>query len=215
MFTGLVAEVGTVAALARDAAGAELTVIAELAGQLAAGDSVAVDGACLTVTQVAGDRFQVQAMAETLRRTTIGELAPGDPVNLEPALAVGARLGGHIVQGHVDGVGRIVKSGEEGFARLLEIAPPPELMRYLVEKGSVAVAGVSLTIAALGEQSFTVSLIPETRQRTTLGRLSVGSPVNLEVDVIAKHVERLVREYVHNFVDAAGRSHTSRSVRRQ
>jgi riboflavin synthase len=188
MFTGLVQQLGTLTSLE----GGRLSVTAALAGEIAVGDSVAVNGACLTATGVTPGSFTADVMDETLRRTTLGALRPGDPVNLELPLRAADRLGGHFVQGHVDGVGSIAAVQDEGFSRLVEIEADPGLMRYVVEKGSIAVDGVSLTVASLAEGTFGVSLIPETLERTTLGRASPGDSVNLEVDVLAKYVERLV-----------------------
>jgi riboflavin synthase len=188
MFTGLVAAIGTLTALD----GGRLAVETPLAAELAEGDSVAVNGVCLTATVVSADGFTADVMQETLRRTALGALAPGDPLNLELPLRAADRLGGHFVQGHVDGVGRVVGVWEEGFARVVEIEADPGLLRYVVEKGSIAVDGVSLTVASLGDGAFSVSLIPETLERTTLGRAAPGDSFNLEVDVLAKYVERLV-----------------------
>jgi riboflavin synthase len=193
MFTGLVEGVGRVDAVERSEEGARLRVSTELAAELAEGDSVAVNGACLTVAEVDGGWFSAEAMRETLGRTSLGALAPGAAVNLELPLRAGDRLGGHLVQGHVDGLGRVSDTVEDGFARLVRIEPRPDLLRYVVEKGSIAVDGVSLTVAAVDDASFTVSLIPETIERTTLGNLTPGEQVNLEVDVVAKYVEKLVR----------------------
>jgi len=192
VFTGLIAEVGTVIAVARDGAGATLRVGTSLAGELHAGDSIAVDGVCLTATRVGGEAFEAHAIRETLVRSTLGRLAAGDSVNLELALRADARLGGHIVQGHVDGTGTVAEVREEGASRVLAIDAVPALMRYVVEKGSIAIDGVSLTVSALRADGFEVSLIPETLSRTTLGRAVVGRAVNLEVDILAKHVERLM-----------------------
>lgn len=192
MFTGLIADLGRVDALERDTEGARIVIATRLAEELAEGDSVAVNGVCLTATQVNGGTFQAQAMEETLRRSSLGELQVGAPVNLELALRADGRLGGHIVQGHVDGTGVIAAIREEGFARVLDIDADHTLTRYLVEKGSVGVDGVSLTISALRNEGFSVSLIPETLERTNLGRARVGARVNLEVDILAKHVERLM-----------------------
>ncbi|HEY2637748.1 MAG TPA: riboflavin synthase, partial [Solirubrobacteraceae bacterium] len=158
----------------------------------APGDSVAVNGVCLTATEVTDAGFRADVMDETLRRSSLGRLAAGDPVNLELPLRPSDRLGGHVVQGHVDGLGEVRAIRAEGFARLVEVATDPELLRYVVEKGSIAVDGVSLTVAELASDSFTVSLIPETLERTTLGTAKIGAAVNLEVDVLAKYVERLV-----------------------
>jgi riboflavin synthase len=190
MFTGLVEAIGEVLAVQNDGQGGRVLRVAEttLASQLALGESVAVNGACLTVVDRDADSFRFQAGPETLDRTNLGRLAVGDPVNLERALRVGDRLGGHFVQGHVDGVGRVRTVTEEGFV----VEAPVELLRYCVEKGSVAVEGVSLTIADLREDSFTVALVPHTREATTLGALSPGDEVNLEVDLLAKYVERLL-----------------------
>lgn len=192
MFTGLIQEVGTLAGIERGPDGALLEIRGGLAGELSEGDSVAVDGVCLTATAVAEQSFGAQAMRETLERSTLGALEEGAPVNLELPLRAGERLGGHIVQGHVDGVASVRQTRREGFARALEIDCEPQLARYMVAKGSVALNGVSLTVAAVREAGFSVCLIPETLERTNLGQLAAGAPVNVEVDVLAKHVERLV-----------------------
>ncbi|HEY1834982.1 MAG TPA: riboflavin synthase [Solirubrobacteraceae bacterium] len=192
MFTGLIEDLGSVDALERDGEGALLTIRTPLAPEIRFGDSVAVNGVCLTATDVDGEGFTAQAMIETLERSALGRLGAGDAVNLELALAVGERLGGHIVQGHVDGTGRVSGVREEGFAHVVEIDIDPGLARYLVEKGSVAVDGVSLTVSALRDDGFAVSLIPETLQRTNLGQIEEGALVNIEVDILAKHVERLL-----------------------
>jgi riboflavin synthase len=154
---------------------------------------VAVEGVCLTATAVRADGFDADVMNQTLSLTTLGELEPGAPVNLEPALRAGRPLGGHLVQGHVDGVGAVRSAAEDGFARRVRVGVPDGLERYLVERGSVAVGGVSLTVAELGEDWFEVSLIPETLERTTLGAAGAGTRVNLELDVVARYVERLLR----------------------
>ena len=193
MFTGLVAGVGTVEAVDAAELGARLRVCTELGAELAPGDSVAVNGVCLTATAVRPGGFEADVMAETLRSSSLGLLAPGGSVNLELPVRADSRLGGHVVQGHVDGLGAVTRVAEEGLATLVTIAPEdPALLRYVVRKGSIAVDGVSLTVAGLDEDSFTVSLIPETLQRTSLGRVRPGTPVNLEVDVMAKYVEKLV-----------------------
>ncbi len=191
MFTGLIADLGSVEAVERDGDGAALRIRTRLAGELAGGDSVAVNGVCLTATAVDAEGFRTEAMPETLARSSLGSLRPGAPVNLELAMRASDRLGGHIVQGHVDGTGTVAAVTAEGISRVLEIEADPELVRYLVEKGSVAVDGVSLTVSALRDDGFAVSLIPETLARTTLGALGAGDAVNIEVDVLAKHVERL------------------------
>ena len=185
MFTGLVQELGTV----EQTADGRLQIAASL--ELGRGDSVSVNGVCLTATEVRPDGFSVDVMDETLRRSALGELEPGAPVNLELALRASDRLGGHIVQGHVDGVGTIDSVAEEGFARLVRVSAPAEILRYMIEKGSIAIDGVSLTVTEVDDEGFSVSLIPETLERTTLGAAEPGRPVNLEVDVLAKYVEKL------------------------
>jgi riboflavin synthase len=192
VFTGLIADLGSVAAVERDGEGATLAIDSGLAGELSEGASVAVNGVCLTATEINERGFRAQAIAETLRRSSLGSLRAGSRVNLELALRAQDRLGGHVVQGHVDGTGTVAGVREEGFSRVLSIAVEPRLARYLVEKGSVAVDGVSLTVSALDERGFSVSLIPETLQRTNLGEIGEGAIVNIEVDVLAKHVERLM-----------------------
>ena len=192
LFTGLVADLGTVAALEATADGVRLRVSSPLAGELAEGDSVAVNGVCLTATQVAGGQFAADVMHETLRRSSLAEIAGGTRVNLELPLRAADRLGGHVVQGHVDGVGAIRDAVEDGFARVVTIDAPPQVLRYVVEKGSIAVDGVSLTVVSVTAGTFSVSLIPETLERTNLGGAGPGTPVNLEVDVLAKYVEKLM-----------------------
>jgi riboflavin synthase len=192
VFTGLVADLGTVAEVHSTTDGVRLAIESPLAGELAEGDSVAVNGVCLTAVGLCGDRFGADVMHETLRRSSLAEVQAGARVNLELALQAHGRLGGHIVQGHVDGVGAISEARDDGFARVVTIAADPELLRYVVEKGSIAVDGVSLTVARVDGDSFDVSLIPETLQRTNLGAARPGTPVNLEVDILAKYVEKLV-----------------------
>ena len=192
MFTGLIADLGTVAAVDATDDGVRITVSSRLAGELREGDSVAVNGVCLTATAVADGSFSADVMRESLRRSSLAEVAPGTRVNLELPLRAADRLGGHVVQGHVDGVGSVAGVREDGFSRVVTIAAPPELLRYVVEKGSIAVDGVSLTVSALTDESFSVSLIPETLERTNLGSARPGQPVNLEVDVLPKYVEKLV-----------------------
>jgi riboflavin synthase len=188
VFTGIVREVGRVEAVEENGEAARLVVRApETAGSAAVGDSVSLAGVCLTAVAVENGTLAFDAVPETLRRSTLGRLESGSTVNVEPALRSGEPLGGHIVQGHVDGVGRIRSTSEEG----IEVEAPAGVLRYCVEKGSIAVEGVSLTIAALGDESFTVALIPHTREVTTLGGVAGGDEVNLEVDVVAKYVERL------------------------
>lgn len=193
MFTGLVEDLGSLRAVERSADGVRLTVATALASQLGEGDSVAVNGVCLTATAVDAASFAAEVMNETLQRSSLSELAEGSVVNLELPLRASDRLGGHIVQGHVDGLGTVASVTPDGFAQRIEIEAPAEVLRYVVLKGSIAVDGVSLTVADTSESSFTVSLIPETVQRTNLGRARAGTPVNLEVDVLAKYVEKLVQ----------------------
>jgi riboflavin synthase len=192
IFTGLVADLGKVTAVEATADGMRLFVQTALAGELGEGDSVAVNGVCLTATALADGGFSADVMHETLRRSSLAAVAEGATVNLELPLRAADRLGGHFVQGHVDGLGTVREVREDGFARVVRIEAPPEVLRYVVEKGSVAIDGVSLTVATLGEDSFSVSLIPETLERTILGAARPGQSVNLEVDVLAKYVERLV-----------------------
>jgi riboflavin synthase len=193
VFTGLIADLGTVVAVDATADGARLRVETELAGELRDGDSVAVNGVCLTAVGADADGFGADVMRETLRRSSLGDVASGTRVNLELPLRADERLGGHVVQGHVDGLGSIAGVREDGFARIVAIAADPDLLRYVVEKGSIAVDGISLTVAAVDGDRFEVSLIPETLERTTLGAAAEGSPVNLEVDILAKYVEKLLR----------------------
>jgi len=190
MFTGLVESVGNVVSLAHGADGdAVIEVASPLAGELSPGDSVAVSGACLTAREIDGDRFRADIVSETLRRTTLGELEVGSKVNLELPLRASDRLGGHIVLGHVDGVGEVRARHESGE---IEVELSGDLSRYVVEKGSIALDGVSLTVASLDGDTLTVALIPATREATTLGEAGVGRRLNVEVDILAKHVERLV-----------------------
>jgi riboflavin synthase len=193
VFTGLVQSLGKVIEVERSDQGATVAISTPLAAEIRPGDSVAVNGVCLTANAAADERFSAEAMNETLTRTSLGALAPGTEVNLELPLRATDRLGGHVVQGHVDGLGTIARAEDDGFARLIEIEAPDQLLRYIVEKGSVAVDGVSLTVTELGSQAFSVALIPETQERTNLGGAQPGTRVNLEVDVLAKYVERLMR----------------------
>lgn len=196
MFTGLVEEVGTVAAVAPMSGGARVRIHADrVLDGLAIGDSVAVDGACLTAVAIHPDGFELDVVAETLRRTALGTRAAGDRVNLERALRAGDRLGGHLVQGHVDGTATIAVIVDEAQGRRISLSVAPELLRYIVAKGSVAVDGVSLTVAARTDAGFEVALIPHTLGETTLGAVREGQTVNLEVDLVAKYVEALVAPY--------------------
>lgn len=194
MFTGIVEELGEVVGMDDLGDSARLTVHGPVVTTDARhGDSIAVNGVCLTVVDVLDDgRFTADVMAETLNRSGLGVLAVGSPVNLERAAAVNSRLGGHIVQGHVDGTGTVLARTPSPHWEVVRIALPSALSRYVVEKGSVTVDGVSLTVSAVGDDWFEVSLIPTTLALTTLGRCDIGTPVNLEVDVIAKYVERLL-----------------------
>ncbi len=194
MFTGLIEDLGSVTALELGDEGATLRIGTRLASELEQGDSIAVNGVCLTAIDVRDGGFAAEAMMETLRRSALGALELGARVNLELALRADGRLGGHVVQGHVDGTGLVSEVHAEGIARVLRVDTDPDVARYLVQKGSVAVNGVSLTVSALSEGGFEVSLIPETLARTNLGGVAVGDRVNLEVDVLAKHVERLLGE---------------------
>lgn len=194
MFTGIVEELGEVVTVEHGAASAAVRIRGPLVTEDAAhGDSIAVNGVCLTVTSVEDGTFTADVMEETLQRSSLGVLRPGSPVNLERPLTLQSRLGGHLVQGHVDATATIVRRTPGESWELVEISLPPDLSRYVVEKGSITVDGVSLTVAGLGEGTFTVSLIPATLALTTLGRKQPGDPVNLEVDVVAKYVEQMMR----------------------
>jgi riboflavin synthase len=190
MFTGLVADIGKVESIEKTGDGARLRISTALAAELGDGDSISVGGACLTAAALADGGFEADAMNQTLELTTLGSLEPGDPVNLELALRASDRLGGHIVQGHVDGVGEVTSVTEDGIARRVEVAAPVELLGLIAERGSIAIDGVSLTVSSLGDTSFEVSLIPETLERTTLGNLAEGDKVNLEADVVARYLQR-------------------------
>jgi riboflavin synthase len=189
VFTGLVAGKGVVRGLAHG----RVEVETPLAAELTPGDSVAVNGVCLTTVERNNGSFAADVMPETLRRTSLAPLEIGDEVNLELPLRAGDRLGGHIMQGHVDGTGTVESVADEGNSRVVRIRAPGELLRYVVQKGSIAVDGVSLTVSGVDEQAFEVSLIRETLERTTLGAAAPGRAVNLEVDVLAKYVEKLSR----------------------
>ena len=192
MFTGIVRERGCVVAAERNGDGLRLRVEApETASAAAPGDSVAVSGCCLTVTAVANGGFEFDAVPETIARTNLGHLAAGSDVNLEPALRAGEQLGGHFVQGHVDGTARVERLDPEGDGARLTLTLPPGLLRYCVEKGSIAVDGVSLTIATLRDDGIEIALVPFTLERTTLGAAAHGDELNIEVDLLAKYAERL------------------------
>jgi riboflavin synthase len=190
MFTGIVKELGQVDAVESSADGARLRVRAGVASELDEGDSVAVNGACLTATSIDGDAFEADVMHQTLELTTLGALEAGSQVNLELPLRASDRLGGHVVQGHVDGTATVADVNDDGFAKRVRLDLPEELMPYVVERGSIAIEGVSLTVAALTGASLEVSLIPETLERTTLGALGQGQRVNVECDVLARYVRR-------------------------
>jgi riboflavin synthase len=208
VFTGLVEEVGRISSLGRG----EMLRLSISTGRVSegtrAGDSVSVNGVCLTVGEVDDRTLTFFAMPETLRRTALGGLGAGSPVNLERAMSAGSRFGGHIVQGHVDGVGEALGVRPEGDAEIWEFGAPEAVLRYCVQKGSICVDGISLTIVSIGEDTFTVSILPQTRANTNLGELVVGSKVNLEADVIGKYVERLLEprlvERLSTFERSAG-----------
>jgi riboflavin synthase alpha subunit len=191
MFTGIVRERGRVVSADRNGAGLRLRIAAAETAQATPGDSISVSGCCLTVTAADGEALEFDAVPETLARTTLGALGPGAEVNLEPALRAGEPLGGHFVQGHVDGRARVSALAPEGEGARLRLQLPDELQRYCVEKGSVAVDGVSLTIAALHDDGVEIALVPFTLEHTTLGALRAGDEVNVEVDLLAKYAERL------------------------
>jgi riboflavin synthase len=190
MFTGIIAELGRVEAVETSDRGARLRIHAGLASELGPGDSVAVNGACLTATAAGEGEFAADVMHQTLSLTTLGDLETESRVNLELPLRATDRLGGHVVQGHVDGTATVADLSEDGFAKRLRIELPDELLPYVVERGSIAIEGVSLTIAGLSDSSLEVSLIPETLERTTLGSLERGDRVNVECDVLARYVRR-------------------------
>ena len=193
MFTGIIRERGRVAGVERGDESVRLSLEApQTAAQVAIGDSVAVNGVCLTAVGVDDGRLAFDAVPETLRRSSLGRLEPGDEVNVEPALRAGDPLGGHYVQGHVDGVGHVRSRAPQGEDVVVWFDAAPELLRYLVEKGSVTVEGVALTVTAVDDTGFSVALVPHTLSETTLSALAPGHPVNLEVDVLAKYVERLL-----------------------
>jgi riboflavin synthase len=192
VFTGLVQDLGEVEAVERGEDGARLRISTRLGAEIAGGDSVAVNGVCLTATAADARGFEAEAMNQTLSLTSLGPLAVGDRVNLELPVRAGEPLGGHIVQGHVDGTGEVTSVSADGFSRRLRVHLGPELIRYTAERGSIALDGVSLTVGALGEDWVEVALIPETLERTNLGEASAGRKLNVECDVVAKYVERLV-----------------------
>ncbi len=193
MFTGIIEEIGEVVSLKRGARSFTLTIKAnKVLEQTEVGDSIATNGVCLTVTHLSEGRFDADVMPETVERTALGRLKPGDGVNLERALTLSTRLGGHLVAGHVDSTGRLVDRREDDTALWLTFEAPQSILRYVVEKGSVAIDGVSLTVARVTEQTFSVSLIPHTQGATTLHRRRIGEQVNIESDMIVKYVEKLM-----------------------
>jgi riboflavin synthase len=196
MFTGIIKALGAVERFEATADGAALDIATpELAEALGNGDSVAVNGACLTVARLQPPALSFQLTPETLSRTALGDLSAGDSVNLEPALRVGDSLGGHIVQGHVDATGTILERTTVGDSLVMRFSAPPEVQRYLIEKGSIAIDGVSLTITAIESQGFAVSLVQYTQEHTNLTRRHCGARVNLEVDLLAKYAERLLQPF--------------------
>ena len=188
MFTGIVEELGTVGSIKSGVLIVDASLVLD---DLDVKDSICVNGACLTVTELTGTGFQVDVVPETLRRTNLGELTSGSKVNLERSVQMGGRLGGHIVQGHVDGTGKISSIAEDGDAYLYSFAVSPELSRYIVQKGFICVDGISLTVVDCADDEFTVTLIPYTREHTVLGTKSEGNKVNLEADIMAKYIEKL------------------------
>jgi riboflavin synthase len=193
MFTGIIQELGRIDEITAAPEGAQILIAAPAtAADCRVGDSVSIDGCCLTAVEVGEGRIAFEAVAETLRRTTLGDLAAGVDVNIEPAMRLGDRLGGHWVQGHVDGVGQLTAVAPDGDGVLVTFSAPEHVLRYTIEKGSICVSGVSLTVTAVDGDSFAVALVPHTRAVTTLGRLGPGSRVNLEADLLGKYVEKLV-----------------------
>jgi riboflavin synthase len=195
VFTGLIEDVGRVESIDRTEDGARVRITSRLASELSLGDSIAVNGCCLTATAVNEGSFETEAMNQTLQVTALGAVEQGGHVNLELAMRAGDRLGGHIVQGHVDGVGTVLSAEDDGFARRVRVELPPQLLRYVIDKGSITLSGVSLTVAELGDSWAEVSLIPETLERTNLGEAAPGDQINVECDVVAKYVERLVAPF--------------------
>jgi riboflavin synthase len=195
MFTGLIQDVGVVNGMAITGEGARVSIATSLAEEISVGDSVAVNGVCLTATATGPESFEAETMNQTLFVTALKGMRSSMRLNLELAMRASDRWGGHIVQGHVDGVGEVATVEEDGFARRLRVALGPELLRYVIDKGSITLNGVSLTIAALGDGWVEVSLIPETLERTTLAELEPGSKLNVECDIVAKYVERLLAPF--------------------
>ncbi len=192
MFTGLIEELGTVKSLTRGIVGTLVVVGPKIAESVKIGDSVAVNGSCLTVTSISGVNLAFEAVPETFSRTTLGDLAPGQMVNLESSLKAGEPIGGHFVQGHVDGVGTVVSSRSLGESRVIRINAPGDVLRYVVEKGSIAIDGISLTVASCDSMGFTLAVIPHTLDATTLHTKQAGDKVNLEADILGKYVEKML-----------------------
>ncbi|MGH2980602.1 MAG: riboflavin synthase [Solirubrobacterales bacterium] len=192
VFTGLIADVGTVAEVNGGDDGARLRIATRLAAELSAGDSISVNGVCLTAVDSDRAGFEAEAMNQTLRLTSLGPVGPGDRVNLELAIRAGDRLGGHFVQGHVDGTAEVIEATDDGFARRLRVGLEPDLAGLVVDRGSIALDGVSLTVSALGDDWLEVSLVPETMQRTNLGEAAPGRRLNVEFDLVGKYVQRLM-----------------------
>lgn len=195
MFTGLIEDIGRVETVERGGDGARLRISTRLSGEIALGDSIAVNGCCLTATAAEDGAFETEAMNQTLTVTALSDVDQGGKVNLELAMKMGDRLGGHIVQGHVDGVGTVASVEDDGFSRRLRVSLPIQLLQFVVDKGSITLNGVSLTVADLGDSWAEVSLIPETLERTNLGDLAPGDRLNVECDVVAKYVERLMSPF--------------------
>lgn len=205
MFTGIIEEIGTVRRIERGAAGARLTMAAKTVLEgTKLGDSIATNGVCLTVVSMTADSFSADVMAETLRRSSLGALQSGSPVNLERAMPANGRFGGHIVSGHIDGTGTVASQRREDNAVWVTVRTPTPLLRYIVEKGSIAIDGVSLTVAAVDETSFSVSIIPHTGAQTILLGKKPGETVNLECDMIGKYVEKLLAPYTAEKSAASG-----------
>ncbi|MGH2956436.1 MAG: riboflavin synthase [Solirubrobacterales bacterium] len=207
MFTGIVTELGQVESVDGGDDGARLRIRAELASELGEGDSIAVNGACLTAASADDGSFEADVMPQTLRLTTLGSLKSSSRVNLELPLRADDRLGGHVVQGHVDGTGTVASLKPEGLARRLRIELPAELLGYVVERGSIAIEGVSLTVAALGDAWLELALIPETLERTTLGSVQPGDSLNVECDLMARYVRRILGEGAPEMRGGSARSH--------
>jgi riboflavin synthase len=192
MFTGLIQDIGHIKSIVKNASGVEFTIVTNLADQIKVDDSIATNGVCLTATKVTTNSFTCQAVPVTLSKSSLGELKVNDPVNLELALRYADRLGGHMVQGHVSGVGEVKSIQVQGETWKFELTYPQELARYMILEGSIAIEGVSLTIAAINQKSLTIALIPHTLNKTILGKKNVGDRVNIEVDMVAKYVEKLL-----------------------